>query len=110
MGFNPITKEEYVADTHGGPLTMRLRCDCGHVWEIPISEFQGRRKTRFCGRAECPHNPARTPAKAPRETKAAYCVYLPEALVQGVRSWGSARGLPLSRAIAELLREALESK
>lgn len=105
---NPLTGEEYVADTHGPPV-MLLRCDCGHEQEILAVDFPGRRKMRYCGRPECPHGPRR-PSKAPRERGAAYSVYLPLSRAQQVQQWAKAHGLTFSKAMSELVHEGLIQK
>ncbi len=99
---------EYVADTHG-PLTWRFRCDCGFVWELEAKDFPGRRKMRTCGRRECPYaNPKSSPS--PKEAKSAHSLYLPMALMTEVRAYATRKGLNLSEAVTEILREGLISK
>jgi len=96
------TGEEYVADTHGGPLTMLLRCGCGHQWEIEAAKFPGRRHVRACGRPQCPYTPKPKPI---RTRGAQFSVYLSAERAALIAQWGAEKGLSFSKAVDELIGE-----
>jgi hypothetical protein len=98
----------YVADTHGGPQMLRLRCDCGFEWEIERQQFPGRRKLRSCGRKECTALPQKPPETTFHEKKVSICISIPTDMVALVEQFRIKMSLKnFSRATEALIREAL---
>lgn len=106
MGVNP-DGHPLVLDSHGGPHMLRLRCDCGHEWEIEAEAFPGRRALRSCGRFLCPHTPK---PRAKRERGSAYCVYLPMKTASLINDYAIQHGVSFSRAIDELITAQIVSQ
>lgn len=100
----------YVSDTHGGPFMWRLKCACGHEWEIPRDEFPGRRLLRSCGRTECTATATPKPVKPHKEPKAALCLYLPIDLISRLRDYQIRIGISQSKAVTTLLYKALAAE
>lgn len=80
-----------------GPITWRIQCDCGYMFEMVRSEFPGRRMMRDCGREECRFRQQREqkqrkqekprrmelgrPRKPPSERRMAVNIYTPLTLI-----------------------------
>ena len=99
-------KGPYIGDTQGGPRVMELRCDCGHVFTIPVDDFPGRRKLKSCNRPECPHTARPEP---PREPKAQAHWTLTVSILEVVSGFATAKKLTPSKAAEILLREGVMS-
>lgn len=99
---------EYIANTHG-PFMWKLKCECGHQWEIEADDFPGRRKLRSCGRPECPHTLRDEPPRI-KEAKAVYTSYMSCSTMDRVVEYAKANRLSKSAALERLLVEGLVSK
>jgi hypothetical protein len=93
----------YEADPEGGPMTWRLRCDCGHEWDLLAMDFPGKKRLRSCGRPECPFTPGvrLKRHKAIEEKRVSINVSVPAHVAANLRQYADSRNLNFSQAVTK---------
>lgn len=93
----------YIVDA-SGPWAWKLRCDCGHEWEVEEATFPGRRAVKSCGRVECPHTPKIKVKRTAEQKGFSQSVYMSRDVIAYVEQWGVAHGYSFSKATEDIIR------
>lgn len=101
----------------------RLRCDCGHQFEIEKSAFPGRRVARNCNRPECPYvngsyrvketstyTPAPGRGHKVSNSGRVYSMYFPEDIAGQMEQYAQQKGISFAKAVRELAVDGLVAK